>query len=391
MAVRKKTKRIIGTVFYYLLLLAYGAALAFGAYVVLNDTNKYLVAYEASQPASTIDGFMTELKSGIWDSKITELAASKAHPFQSAEECEQIIRDRVGDDLFYHRAGGNSVDGNIYNIYSGNHSVGSVTLLQDTAKAGSIDIGLLSNLFDRQSLCPWYVSSSEFDISQFGNTSSIHITCPSTFTVMINGNALGPEYVVESGIHYTEFEDYYADHANLPMKTRYEVNNLIFGSVEPVFYNRNGEVVSVDEDCITSEGDVTTYMINDMDFDPPSAEEMAELEGYADSFISPYLNYFGTKNVDMNAGALKALIVPGCDIERRMTEFLDGAAWIHYYSLQINSYNFDGAFSLGDGFYVIDVSYDATAYSEYKTVQQASTLRIVVCRTDTGLRAVSAE
>ena len=391
MALKKKTKSIIGTFFYYFILLAYGVALAFGAYIVLTDTNKYLVAYESSQPSSTIENYMTELKSGIWDSKITELAASKAHPFQSAEECEQVIRDRVGDDLFYHRAGGNSVDGNKYNIYSGNHSVGSVTLLQDTTQAGSIDIGLLSKLFDRQTLCPWYVSSSEFDISQFGNTSSIGITCPSTFTVTINGNTLGPEYIVENGIHYPEFEDYYAEHANLPTKTRYEVNDQIFGSLEPVFYNRNGEAVAVSEDCIASEEELTTYTINDMDFDPPSAEEMAELEGYADSFISPYLNYFGTKNVNMNSGALKALIVPGCDIERRMTEFLDGADWIHYYSLQINSYNFDGAFSLGDGFYVIDVSYDATAYSEYKTVQQASTLRIVVCRTDSGLKAVSAE
>lgn len=388
---RKKKKSVIGTVFYYILLLAYGGALAFGAFVLLKDTDKYLYAYEASQPSSAIDGYMAELKSGIWDSEITALAASKAHPFQSAEECEQIIRDRVGDDLFYHRAGGNSVDGNKYNIYSGNHSVGSVTLLQDTTKAGSIDIGLLSNLFDRQSLCPWYVSSSEFDITQFASTSSIGITCPSTFAVSLNGNVLGPEYIVENGIHYTEFEDYYADHANLPTKTRYEVKDLIIGSVEPVFYNRNGETVAVSGDNITSEGNLTTYTITDMDYDPPSAEEMTELEGFADSFISPYLNYFGTKNVQSNAGALKNLIVPGCDIERRMTEFLDGAAWIHYYSLQINSYSFDGAFSLGDGFYVIDVSYDATAYSEYKTVQQASSLRIVVCRTDYGLRAVSAE
>lgn len=388
---KKKIRSIIGAALYYVLLLAYSAVLILAVCIVLGDTTKYLKAYESSQPSSAIENFMSELTTGAWDSEIRSLAASKPHPFQSAEEVERIVSERVGNDLFYHRAGGNSQNGNVYNLYCGNYSVGSVTLKQDSSKAGSVDIGILSKLFDRSSLCPWYVDSSEIDITRFADTSSLEIVCPSTFTVMLNGTVLGQEYITGSGIHYAELDEYYADHAGLPVKTSYAVKDLLFGTVEPVFYDRKGEIVSVDPDSVVEDGNTRIYSIDSMDYDPPNEAEMAELRSFADSFITPYLNYFGTKNVDMNAGALRALIVPGCDIERRMKEFLDGAAWIHYYAVSINTYSFDNAFSLGDGFYVIDLSYDATAFSEYKTVQQPSNLRVVVSRTDAGLRAVSAE
>lgn len=392
MSSRKKKKRsVIGSVLYYIVLLAYTVVLAYGASVILKDVDKYLAVYESSQPSSTIDSFMSTLQSETWNAKIAELAASKAHPFQSAEECEQVIRNRVGDDLFYHRAGGNSTEGNKYKIYCGSYDVGEVILKQDVSKAGSIDIGLLSRMFDRASLCPWYVDSNTIDISRFADTSSLDITCPSTYSVMLNGTTVGPEYIVESGIHYPEFEEYYAEHSGLPTKVRYIIQDQIIGDVQPVFYNRNAEPVSCSIDNIIVDGSLSVYTMNDMDYDPPAESEMEDLRTFADGFISPYLNYFGTKNVNVNSGALKALIVPECDIDRRMAEFLAGADWIHYYSLQINSYSFDDAFSLGDGFYVIDMSYDATAYSEYKTVQQASTLRVVVCRTDLGLKAISAE
>lgn len=390
-----------GKIIYWILLLIFTAALAFAASFVLKDVDKWLRAYEGSQPGPTIEAYMNSLGSGVWDAQIAQLAASKAHPFQSAAECEELIRSELGSNLEYQRAGAGGASGTKYNIYStadpaaGYYQIGTVTLKQDTSALGSIDIGVLDRLFDKSSLCPWVVSESLFDISAFGQTTSMDITCPASYTVMVNGHAVGPEYLAESGIQYDELKDYYAEHPNLPTKVRYLISNQIFGTLEPTFLDNEGRPVEFTaqqkEENFVTNGDLLTVTVNDMVRLPITEEEISELRFFADSFMPPYLNYFGTKNVSTNSGALKALIVPGCDIERRMTEFLDGAQWIHYYSLQINSTQFVDAFSLGDGFYVIDMDYDATAYSEYKTVQQASSLRIVVCRTDMGLRAITAE
>ena len=401
MAAKRRKKSKVGIILYWIFLVAFTVALAFAASSVIKDVNRYLLLYENSQPDSTINSFMIDLKDNIFRSQVSELAASKPHPFQTNEECEQIILNELGDNLTYQRSGSASSSGTRYGLYSavnpetGYYQIGSVTLRQDTSQADNIDIGILGKMFNRESLCPWFVSESEYDISAFGSMTSLEVVCPESYSVAVNGNTVGNEYIAETGIHYPEFEKYYAEHPNLPTKVRYSVNGLIFGSVEPVIYDNNGNVYEIPaskyEECHYWDGNVLNITIDDMVRLPISDEELTELRSFADGFISPYLNYFGTKNVNTNAGALRNLIIPGCDIDNRMTEFLDGAMWIHYYSLQLNSYSFDDAFSLGDGFYAIDVSYDATAFGEYKNVQEASTLRIVVCRTDMGLRAISAE
>jgi len=401
MASKRKKKSVVGVVIYWILLAAFAVVLVLGCKYLLGDVQKYLIAYENAQPDATIEAYMKTLKSDIFDDQIRQLAASKPHPFQTNEECEQIIRNELGGNLTYQRAGAASSSGTRYNLYcssdpeKGYYQIGSVTLRQDTSRIREVDIGILGNYFNRESLCPWTVSENIIDLSAFATMTSLDITLPESYTVYINGKLVGNEYLVEKGIHYSEFEQYYADHPGLPTKARYLVQDQIFGVVEPQIYDNNGNLYEMPaekkEENYVWNGNTLTITINDLVRLPITDAEMAELKNFADSFISPYLNYFGTKHVDSNAGALRQLIVPGCDIDKRMTEFLAGAQYIHYYSLQINNYSFDDAFSLGDGFYAIDVSYDATAYSEYKTVQQASTLRIVVVRTDQGLKAISAE
>ena len=397
MAAKRRKKSKAGKIIYWILLIAFTAVLAFGASVVLGDVHKYLVAYENAQPDGVIESHMEQLKSTVWDSKISELAASMPHPFQTNEEAEELLRDEMGANLTYQRSGGNSSSGITYDLLSTNdpnvgyYKVGSVTLKQDFSKASQIDIGLMANVFSVDSVCPWYVSDSSFDLGGFGSTSSYKFTCPSTYTVTLNGHQVGAEYITETGIQYDEFKEFYAEHPNLPTKSSYSVENLVLGSVEPVFYDRNGQQITVDEKSKTVTGNLTEIVITSMDFDPPSDSEQDELRAFANSFISPYLNYFGTMSVNANAAPLRDLIVSGCDIDKRMTEFLDGAQWIHYWTIEISRYDIVAMYALGDGFYVIDIDYEATAYGEYKNVSQASNLRVVVCRTDMGLKAISAE
>ena len=394
---RKKRKARIGAFIYWFFLIAFTVVLSLACAVALKDLDKYLTAYENSQPDEAIESYMTTLQTADFNTEIMNLASSVLHPFQTNEECQQLIRSRLGSNLTYQRKGGTGSSGTVYKLYcaldpsQGYYEIGSVTLKQDVSKAASVELGIFDNFVDKSTLCPWYVSDSSLDLSAFASTSSVIVTCPSTYSLFLNNNPVGTEYIAESGIQYTEFAEFYAEHPNLPTKCRYEINELIFGTLEPQLYDRNGQLVTIDEKSVTRNGNITEYVVDVMDYDPPTDSEKSALTAFTDSFISPFLSYFGTKNVNANAGPLRNLIVSGCAIDKRMTEFLDGATWIHYYSIQINSYNIVNMYSLGDGFYVVDVDYDAIAYGEYKNVEQASSVRIVVCDTGDGLKAVSAE
>lgn len=382
MAKRRRKKRSrVGTVVYWICLAIYAAALIFVAVYVLRDWNKYLSVYDSSQPNSVIENYISNLNGPQWDSKIAEAVRTVQHPFQSDEECIDIVKARVGEDIHYSRAPSGGINGNKYNIKCGDNFVGSVVLVQDVSKASQIDIGIFDRVFDKESLCPWYVQSDEFDISGFLYRSSASVTVPSNYTVSLNGLPVGPEYITETGIKYDLLEPYYEDYEGLPTKVTYTVSNLIFGELEPVVYDESGAEFTPDPEA----GDVQ-YM------EPCSEEEISELYSFGMQFIEPYLKFFGTSNVDYNVGQLKPYTIAGSDLDVRMQEFIYAAApYLHYHSLSIESQSFDGAFSLGGGFYVIKMTANATAYGDYKTVNQESQYTIVVCRTDDGFKAISVE
>lgn len=378
---RRKNRSRVGKVIYWICLALYAAVLIFLAVYVLRDWNKYLSVYDSSQPNSVIENYISNLNGPQWEEKIAEAVRSVPHPFQSDEECIEIVKSRVGEDINYSRAPSGGINGNKYNIKCGDNFVGSVVLVQDTSKVSQIDIGLFDRVFDKESLCPWYVQSDEFDISGFLFRSSASATVPSTYSISLNGVPVGPEYITETDIKYDILEPYYEEYEGLPTKVTYTVSDLIFGELEPVIFDESGAEYTPDPEA----GDVQ-YM------EPCSDEEISELYDFGMTFMEPYLKFFGTSNVDYNAGELRKYIITGSALDTRMQEFIYAAApYLHFYSLAVQSQSFDGAFSLGGGFYVIKMTANATAYGEYKTVNQESQYTIVVCRTENGFKAISVE
>lgn len=375
---KQKKKGKIGTIIYWTLLFLYTAALIALAFIVLRDWNKYLAAYENSQPDKVIDSYMAEQAETKWDGEIKRFVAAANHPFQTDEECIAVVKNKIGSSLKYRQAVSHETNGALYNIYSGKSIVGSVKMEQDLSKAADIDIGLISKLYDPVTLCPWHVTGDSFDVSGYKYTTTIKATIPSTFLLKLNGHDIGSEYITETGLHYDVLDEYYDKYQGLPEKVTYTIDNLAFGTLEPEVYDRDGNRFYID-----GEKDDSQFMV------PCSEDVVAEMADFADQFIQPYLNYFGTKYVESNGQVLRKYIVDGCDISRRMTEFLDGAQWVHFFQVTINSKSFDGVSELGGGFYVIKMTVDATAYGEYKNVNEESQYTIVVRKTDSGIKAVA--
>ena len=384
-----RNKRKIGRVVYTALLLIFASMLIAIAVIGLNDWQKYLVAYEKSQPDVVVADYVESLKSTEWKKQVSQAVEKMQHPFQSNEECETIVNQMLGDTIQYRRATGGSQDTYIYNVYCNGNLVGQFQIERDKSQMNRINIGIIeilshSDTFwfiqDRESLCPWVVTGDSFDISGFTFTSSVSVTVPSNYSVQLNGKTVGTEYITERNIKYDILEPYYNEYPGLPTKVKYTINN-IFGTLQPVIYDQQGNIFTIDPDK-----DDSQFM------ESCSDDEIKALSEFAKAFVDPYARFTGTKNIWGNYGDLKQYVKDGSDLHKRMDLFIEGGAdYMNFYAVTINDVHIDSVYSLGGGFYVINVSYSTTNYAEYKTVNETNTKKIIACWDATGIMAVSVE
>lgn len=382
MAVSKKTKSTVGKIVYAFFLLVYAFVLIVIVGKILIDWNKYLNAYENSQYDSLVSRYMDNLKSTEWDSQVAAAVSTMPHPFQTNEECETVIHKMLGETLQYQRDGSRSnATCIVYNVYCNGNSVGQFQIEQDLDAQKNIDIGIFSHIFDTSNLCPWKITGDSFDISKFTFTSSASITVPSNYVVKLNGKNVGSEYITETGIKYDILAKYYEEFPGLPTKVTYSVNNLIFGKLPFEVFDQNGNSFSIDP------------LKNDSQFmEECSAAEKSEMEAFAAAFAEPYARFTGTKNIWGNYGELKKYVKAGSELLERMDLFIEGGAdYMNFNSVVVSNVKTESVYSLGGGFYVINVSYDTTNYADYKTVSESNVKKIIVCKDESGILAVSVE
>ena len=126
--------------------------------------------------------------------------------------------------------------------------------------------------------------------------------------------------------------------------------------------------------------------------EPCSAYEVNALSDFAYAFVEPYARFTGTKNVWANYGELKNYVKPNSEFAKRMDLFIEGAdAWLNFHSVEVSNVSINSVYSLGGGFYVINMTYDTTNYAAYKTVNETNTRRLIVCWDNSGIQAVSVE
>ena len=75
-----------------------------------------------------------------------------------------------------------------------------------------------------------------------------------------------------------------------------------------------------------------------------------------------------------------------------MDLFIEGGAdYMNFYAVTVDDVHIDSVYSLGGGFYVVNVNYSTTNYAEYKTVNETNMKKIIACWDDSGIMAVSVE
>lgn len=330
---------------------------------------KYASSYEMSVDSHVISEYMTELNETKWNDAIKAAADGLETEFQNAQECETKVRDFLDDGIIvYYMTTGGKVDftKEQYNLFCQDELIGNFTIRQDTSKPAKFD------------LYPWELTEQNFDFS-FLKTESYSITVPSNYKVVLNGAELTENYITEKGIHFDALSPYYDQYKDLPTKVTYTVEGLV-GKPEAQILDASGQPFEIDSTQ------------SDLQFIEPCPDDVLnELEGFADEFMDAYLNYFGTSHVDSTLPALKKFIKPGSELMERVNSAVDGLYWSHTNYLDINEKRFDNAFSLGGGFYVIEMTVSGVGHADYKTVDETTTYKITVCKDNNGILAVAVE
>ena len=75
-----------------MLLIVYAALLCAGAFLVLQTLWDFADLYEKSMPDDVIDSYVSQLSTDIWEEGLAETMSLMEHPFQSDEECKELLR-----------------------------------------------------------------------------------------------------------------------------------------------------------------------------------------------------------------------------------------------------------------------------------------------------------
>lgn len=369
-----KKKSASGAVVYTFFLLAYILVGAIAIYFGLRLLWTYALEYEQAQPSKVMDVYIDGLNENLFDDSVAQTISDMPHPFQTDEEVRALVQEMFSSELTYMRAlGGDGENSLVYAILCDGNSFGTVYLTRDQAYAGKVKFGKL----------PWKIEREEFDFS--GLYSTMDITVPQSYTVVLNGQTLGPEYIVNSGIHYDVLEEYYEDFPQLPTKVTYHVDHIL-GHLTPVLYDDLGNLTELN--LLRDDGQFIR---------PIDDATYARLEQFAIAFSDPYL-HMSSNTIDPNAGfrELEPYLIPEGDLVQRMrASALDGYGWAHTTSYAFEGAQLINAISLGDGYYSIDIHAQTVITYPGKgdngIVHDNNGLKVLVVEYEGGFRAVTVE
>lgn len=224
---------------------------------------KCLVKYEASQPENVIANIAENLSNGQLD----DMSFEGGSRFES----DSILKDTYfntlsGQEITFEKAAGSSGTRPIFNLYSGNKSIGTVTLKATSSE--SMMLLLTAQTWEIESVTPNY---------ETGDT-GVTVKAPSDYTVYINGIACDDRELVDASAEIEDFVNV-APYTEVPTMAEYRIDGLMFAPEVKVL-DASGNEAALEEDG-------STYTASFASTDIP-----ADLEARVLKFAEDYTNFF---------------------------------------------------------------------------------------------------
>lgn len=359
---KRKRKSRVGAILYAVFLVLWAGALGYGIYFIWTCVWTFGEYWEQSQINPKVDAYMESLSSEIWrdgENGIVKKITEMEHPYQTDEECVEILKEILNEDLRCVPASGEVRENKrIYNLLSGRSKFGQVFVTQYPFRPQENE--LVNWAIEKYSVYPWEVDGVEFYLD--GLYTSFDITVPADYTVLLNGHALSEDCIVERDIHYDVLEAYYPQFDGLPTKVKYHAEQ-IFGHVDYQLLDGRGQPAQIDP-----ERDDSQFI------EPVSEELVARFDRFTVAFTDRYLEFCaGTGEMWYEYGMLQQFVLKDSDLADRMKRMVDSyMGWQHNWGYNFNGCSLNGVTPLGNNIYVLDVSADAGSHmpTGYVTVHR---------------------
>ena len=344
---KKKTK--VGAIVYWSFLAVWAVLLAVGVYFGLGIVKEFGGYWEAADVNPKIDSYMDRLSVEIWedgDNSVRSTISSMEHPYQTDEECVEALKEILSGELRCLPGSGQNKEGEkTFNLLSGQSKFGQLYAKQKPFEPDLFPV--LNWAIEKFSLYPWEVEGVEFFLD--GLYTTFDITVPASYTVMLNGHPLTEAEIVERDIPYNVLQDYYDEFDGLPTKVTYHAEKL-FGHVDYELLDEKGEPTTIDP-----EQDDSQFIV------PISQPLMDRFADFTPQFARRYLEFCaGTGDMWYQYNLLQHYLVKNSDLADRLYRMIDSyIGWQHNSNFNFIGANLNGAISLGNNMYVLDMSADA--------------------------------
>lgn len=325
----------------------------------------FIAAYEASRPQNAIAAYMQDVTAEYLAAKDEAILASVDGHVQSADEAKKVIADSIGN-ISYAKNTKLSTDTElVYMVLSSGKSLGRVTMTVVST--------------DEYGFEYWQVTGESFDFSDRMGTSE-SITVPTGFRVYANGALLDDSYLTETGIHYAQVEEYYANY-DLPTRCTYTTKPIL-GQPELTVTDAAGAPVTIDETT-----DLERFLQN------CTEAQLDMVAEFAEDYVTAYMNFTsvadGQGYMQRNLNALKAYMVPGSKLATRMDEAVVGLIWVTDRRAELNSIDIHRTLRLEEGRYLCDLTYVVDTRDYSGKVQTSANIKLILVETENGLKAES--
>ncbi len=310
----------------------------------------YIDGFERTQPSHAIDRYIQSFDSEHIRDLSADFVSSLDHRLQSEEDSYALIESLFKGELRYSKNSVESTDDRlVFTIHTGKRMLGTMAL----CKSGEGNDAV------------WTVEDERFDFSDLLN--SAEILAPADWQVSCNGNPLGGEYIVETGIRYPSMEEAYDYGFQLPTLVRYEIGNYI-GDVEITARDADGNEAQLQEDP-------SAYTLTDR----CTADQRARMEDFTRRFLPLYIAFMSNTNHNAydNYARVKPYLLPDSDLESRFFNAIGGQVYSHSKGDYLHDVVVHGVFELGGGRFLIDVDYQVDTTGNAGTVANEAGMLIV--------------
>ncbi len=333
----------------------------------LIDLEAKNTAKNNARPELARDAYLEALDSDHVAQLLDELYAQVDSRVQSKEQCQAVVKEALKEGIG-HKVSFTSSEKQSFVLYN---------MASEDGKHRQIgEFSITPQGQGAYGYIPWDLYEESFYMDYL-LCEGMTVTVPQDYTVWVNGNQLGEDCIVQTGIGYEELKEMPKD-LPLPTKVTYASGRTL-GAVTLEVRSPQGQTVTIDENTDWSQ------FLNG-----GSQEKQTEIQSFVKEFLGHYVHFSSTKEgIWENYHKVISYVVPNGDLQQRMYKATDGLTWIGTAPDKLLDVTPNRILALSDGRYVYDLTYLVRVNGRNGVSEQSTNVFVVLVEINGELKVES--